>query len=59
MRLKFNDKVKYSKDIELQDFISEQVPTRNYQKYFAVDVEYLQKLSWEIVVTIFINSSFQ
>lgn len=36
--------------IELQDFINEKVPTRNYQKYFMVEREYIKNLSWEMVV---------
>ena len=50
MRLKCNDETIYSFQIELQDFVSEQVPTRNYQKYFTVETETLMKLSWELCV---------
>lgn len=57
MRLKCNDQVKYAFQIELQDFVSEQVPTRNYQKYFAVEVEHLKKLSWELVFTLGVHES--
>ena len=42
----------YSFQIELQDFVSEQVPTRNYQKYFTVETDYLRTLSWELVFTL-------
>lgn len=57
MRLRCNDQVKYAFQIELQDFVSEQVPTRNYQKYFAVEVEHLKKLSWELVFTLGVHES--
>lgn len=57
MRLKCNEQVKYAFQIELQDFVSEQVPTRNYQKYFAVEVEHLKKLSWELVFTLGVHES--
>lgn len=57
MRLCCNGNVKYSFEIELQDFISEQVPTRNYQKYFAVETEEIKKLAWELVFTLGVHES--
>jgi len=52
MRLRKNQEKEplYAFQIELQDFVSEQVPTRNYQKYFTVDTDHINDLAWELVV---------